>query len=207
MTTKIQTIKTDHLIPYARNSRTHNEAQVAQIAGSIKEFGFTNPVLVDDFNTIIAGHGRVMAAKKLGLEEVPVIVLSHLTDTQRQAYVIADNKIALNAGWDEEMLKLEVKDLAEAKYDFNLIGMSEVEFEMYSKATDAEAQENDDAEPIDNSETNVRQIIINYPLEQYVDIIEKMANYAEQFALSNNTEVLSHLLETNGYEINQRQED
>jgi len=203
---KIQTLKTDHLIPYARNSRTHNEAQVAQIAGSIKEFGFTNPVLVDDFNTIIAGHGRVMAAKKLGLEEVPVIVLSHLTDTQRQAYVMADNKIALNAGWDEEMLKLEVKDLAEAKYDFNLLGMTEVEFDMYSKAADAEAQDNQGGDPIDNSETNVRQIIVNYPLDQYVDIIEKMANYAEQYALSNNTEVLSHLLETNGYEINQRQE-
>lgn len=97
---KIEYKSTDSLIPYANNSRTHNETQVTQIASSIKEFGFTNPILLDQDSGIIAGHGRVMAAKKLGLSEVPCIVLSHLSDAQKKAYVIADNKLALNAGRD-----------------------------------------------------------------------------------------------------------
>jgi ParB-like chromosome segregation protein Spo0J len=119
---KIEQIKTGDLIPYARNSRSHSEAQVAQIAGSIREFGFTNPVLIDAENGIIAGHGRVMAAGKLGLEKVPCIRLAHLTDTQRRAYIIADNKLALNAGWDEEMLGLELADLREMDFDLGLTG-------------------------------------------------------------------------------------
>ena len=102
-----QHFPTDKLIPYARNSRTHNDEQVAQIIASIKEFGFTNPILIDKDNVIIAGHGRLMAAQRMGLTEVPVIKLPHLTETQRRALVIADNKIAMNAGWDEEMLQLE----------------------------------------------------------------------------------------------------
>lgn len=112
------------LIPYARNSRTHSEAQVAQIAASIKEFGFTNPVLVDELGGIIAGHGRVLAAQKLGYQEVPAIVLSHLTETQKRAYVIADNKLALNAGWDEEMLRIEFDELKEAGFDLEMTGFS-----------------------------------------------------------------------------------
>ena len=99
------------LIPYARNSRTHNEEQIAQIMASIKEFGFTNPILIGSDNVIIAGHGRLLAAQRLGLKEVPVIRLPDLTETQRKALVIADNKIALNAGWNEEMLALEMKGL------------------------------------------------------------------------------------------------
>ena len=124
---KIEQIPTTDLIPYARNSRTHSEAQVAQIAGSIREFGFTNPVLIDGENGIIAGHGRVMAASKLGLAKVPCIRLDHLTDTQKRAYIIADNKLALNAGWDEEMLALELSDLQEADFDLSLIGFDEFE--------------------------------------------------------------------------------
>ena len=119
---KIEQIKTADLIPYARNSRSHSEAQIAQIAGSIREFGFTNPVLIDTENGIIAGHGRIMAAGKLGLEKVPCIRLVHLTDTQRRAYIIADNKLALNAGWDEEMLGLELADLREMDFDLGLTG-------------------------------------------------------------------------------------
>jgi ParB-like chromosome segregation protein Spo0J len=113
---KIEILKTESLIPYARNSRTHSEAQVAQIAGSIREFGFTNPVLIDADNGIIAGHGRIMAAQKLGLAEVPCIRLDHLTETQRKAYIIADNKLALNSGWDEDMLALELGELKDSKY-------------------------------------------------------------------------------------------
>jgi len=124
---KIETKPTADLIPYARNSRTHSDAQVAQIAGSIREFGFTNPVLIDKDNGIIAGHGRVMAAGKLGMDKVPCIRLGHLTETQRKAYIIADNKLALNAGWDEEMLKLEIRELLELDCDIGLIGFSEDE--------------------------------------------------------------------------------
>lgn len=117
----------DGLIPYARNSRTHSDEQVAQIAASIKEFGFTNPVLVDDDGGVIAGHGRVLAARKLGLKEVPTICLGHLSDTQRRAYVIADNRLALNAGWDEAMLRLEFADLTDAGFDISLLGFGEDE--------------------------------------------------------------------------------
>lgn len=122
--TKIVYKKTVDLIPYACNSRTHDEEQVAQIASSIQEFGFTNPILIDDANSIIAGHGRIMAAKRLDLSEVPCIVLGYLSDAQKKAYVIADNKLALNAGWDDELLSLELKGLDELDFDLSLIGFS-----------------------------------------------------------------------------------
>lgn len=114
----------DDLIPYARNSRTHSEAQVAQIAASIREFGFTNPVLIDAEGGLIAGHGRVMAARALGMADVPTITLGHLTETQRRAYVIADNKLALNAGWDEALLRLEFDALKEEDFDLELTGFT-----------------------------------------------------------------------------------
>jgi ParB-like chromosome segregation protein Spo0J len=136
MTTKQDTTKLaikykpiGDLIPYARNSRTHSEAQVAQIAASIKEFGWTNPVLLDGENGIIAGHGRVMAAQKLGEKQVPTIELSHLDEHQKRAYIIADNKLALNAGWDDEILALEIDDLKDAGYDLELLGFSDAELE------------------------------------------------------------------------------
>jgi ParB-like chromosome segregation protein Spo0J len=115
------------LIPYAYNARTHSDAQVAEIAASIREFGWTNPVLVDGENGIIAGHGRVMAARKLGMMQVPVIELAGLTDAQRRAYVLADNKLALNAGWDEELLGLELADLDALGFDLSLTGFGEDE--------------------------------------------------------------------------------
>ena len=112
----------ESLIPYARNSRTHSDAQVAQIAASIKEFGWTNPVLIDSEGGIIAGHGRIMAGRKLGITEAPCIVLENLTDAKRRAYVIADNKLALNAGWDVELLKIELGDLQGMDFDLSLTG-------------------------------------------------------------------------------------
>jgi DNA modification methylase len=115
------------LTPYARNSRTHSDAQVAQIAASIKEFGWTNPILVDGEKGLIAGHGRLAAARKLGLEEVPVIELSHLSPTQKKALIIADNKLALNAGWDEEMLAVEFEELELEGFDLDLLGFDEAE--------------------------------------------------------------------------------
>jgi len=124
---ELVTRKVADLTPYGHNSRTHSEAQVAQIAASITEFGFTNPVLIDDQDTIIAGEGRVLAAKKLKMDEVPCAVLTGLTDAQKAAYVIADNKLALNAGWDEKALQAEFERLADLEYDVNLTGFSEVE--------------------------------------------------------------------------------
>lgn len=129
MKLKIQYKPIQDLIPYARNSRTHSDAQVSQIAASIKEFGWTNPVLLDGENGIIAGHGRVLAAQKLGESEVPTIELSHMDENQKRAYIIADNKLALNAGWDNEMLALELADLKDAGYDLGLTGFSMDEIE------------------------------------------------------------------------------
>lgn len=126
---EIEYLGIESLIPYARNSRTHSDEQVAQIAASIREFGFTNPVLVDNEGGIIAGHGRVMAARRLGLGEVPCIRLGHLSEAQKKAYVIADNKLALNAGWDDEMLALELKELEDMGYDLDLTGFSMDEIE------------------------------------------------------------------------------
>lgn len=118
----LEKIATAALVPYARNSRTHSPAQVAQVANSILEFGFTNPVLIDADNGIIAGHGRVMAAQSLGLAEVPCIRLGYLTDAQKRAYIIADNQVALNSGWDEDMLRAELMDLRDVDFDLDLIG-------------------------------------------------------------------------------------
>ena len=126
---KIEKVAIENLIPYARNSRTHSDEQVAQIAASIKEFGFNNPVLIDESGSIIAGHGRILAARKLGLNEAPCIRLSHLSETQRRAYVIADNKLALNAGWDEELLSLEIQELGDLDFDLSLLGFDDEELE------------------------------------------------------------------------------
>ena len=119
---KIERIAVEMLLPYAKNSRTHSDEQVAQIAASIKEFGFNNPILIDKENTIIAGHGRLLAARRAGMDDVPCIRLEHLTDTQRKAYIIADNRLALNAGWDNEVLSLELSELLEDDFDLDLLG-------------------------------------------------------------------------------------
>lgn len=137
-------VKTADLIPYARNSRTHSDEQVNQICSSIKEFGFTNPIIIDEDNGIIAGHGRVMAANKLGLKEVPCVQVSGWTEAQKKAYVIADNKLALNAGWDMEMLKVEFQELQELEFDLSLTGFSpdeigELTFEEKEGLTDEDA--------------------------------------------------------------------
>ena len=117
------------LIPYARNTRTHSDEQVNQIVSSIKEFGFTNPVLIDEQNMIIAGHGRVMAANKLKLKKIPTISLNYLTEAQKKAYIIADNRLALNAGWDEDMLKVELEELNDLEFDISLLGFEDKEIE------------------------------------------------------------------------------
>jgi ParB-like chromosome segregation protein Spo0J len=117
----------DDLIPYARNSRTHSEAQVNQIASSIKEFGMNAPIAIDADGGIIAGHGRVLACQKLGIKTVPTVCLSHLSETEKKAYIIADNKLALNAGWDLDLLKVELQDLETDNFDLSLTGFDEEE--------------------------------------------------------------------------------
>jgi ParB-like chromosome segregation protein Spo0J len=125
------------LIPYAANSRTHSDAQVAQIAASIKEFGWTNPILIDGDNTIIAGHGRLLAARKLGMKQVPAIRIGHLSKAQQRALVIADNQLAMNAGWDMDMLKAEIEGLKLEDFDVDLLGFSDDELkDIFSKLED-----------------------------------------------------------------------
>lgn len=126
---KVEYRSVDDLIPYARNARTHSDEQVTRIAASIKEFGFTNPILIDGENGIIAGHGRLAAAKKLGMVLVPTIELKGLTTAQKRAYILADNKMALDAGWDEDLLKIELDDLKSEGMDLELAGFTQQDIE------------------------------------------------------------------------------
>lgn len=144
--TTLEHLALESLIPYARNSRTHSAEQVAQVAASIREFGFTNPVLIDAEGGIIAGHGRVMAARQLGLADVPCIRLTHLSEAQKRAYVIADNKLALNAGWDEQMLAMEFKDLQDMGYDLELTGFGLDDIDELLAELEATPEGNTDAD-------------------------------------------------------------
>lgn len=146
---KIVYKKVNDLIPYINNSRTHSEEQINQIVASINEFGFTNPLLIDEKDNIIAGHGRLLASKKLKMEEVPCIVISGLTEAQKKAYIIADNKMALNAGWDEELLKAELENLKELDFDLELTGFNVDELDdMFQVEEEQEIVEDDfDIEP------------------------------------------------------------
>ena len=144
--TAIKKISVSDLIPYANNSRTHSDEQVLQIASSIKEFGFINPVIVDGENGIIAGHGRVMAAKKLGLMDVPCVDASHLSEAQKKAYIIADNKLALNAGWDDDILRIELDMLTELDFDLSLTGFSDEELQAICQVEEIAPEYEDDAD-------------------------------------------------------------
>lgn len=143
---KIKMISVDALIPYAMNARTHSDDQITQIASSIKEFGFTSPILTDGDNGIIAGHGRLQAAKKLNLDKVPCIELKHLSPTQKRALILADNKIALNSGWDEEMLKLELEALGE---HVEMAGFSVDELNLIMKGWNSDIQIPDEVDADD----------------------------------------------------------
>lgn len=144
MELKIIYKKTAELLPYARNARTHSDSQVAQLAASIKEFGFNNPVAIDADGMILCGHGRVMAAQRLGMDQVPTVCLAHLTDIQKKAYILADNKLALNAGWDNDMLKVELEDLKFSNFDLDLVGFSTEELdEIMNQNEEPEVEEDD----------------------------------------------------------------
>lgn len=177
---KIVYRQTSDLIPYARNSRTHSELQVAQIASSIKEFGFTSPILLDGENGIIAGHGRYQAAIKMAMREVPTIDLSHLTEAQKRAYVIADNKIALNSGWDEQMLDLEIQDLRDAGFNIDLLAFDPSELKSasvdYSVLDDEEIDDQ-----LDDMAKGVRKAIqIEFEPEHYEEATELVKFWREQ---------------------------
>jgi DNA modification methylase len=146
---QVVTWPVERLIPYARNARTHSDEQVAQVAASIAEFGFVNPILVGPDGVIIAGHARLLAARKLRITEVPVLVLGHLTETQRRALVLADNRLALNAGWDEEMLKVELESLREDGFDLDIVGFTDEEIEDLLRDPEqvAEGNTDEDAAP------------------------------------------------------------
>jgi DNA modification methylase len=144
---QIKEVEITALIPYAKNSRTHDDAQVAQIAASIKEFGWTNPILVDGDKGIIAGHGRLMAARKLKMDKVPVIELNGMTDAQKKAYVIADNRLALNAGWDNAMLTIEMQELEDEGFDLTLLGFDDKELNALLQPEVVEGLTDEDAVP------------------------------------------------------------
>lgn len=179
---KIEYKPTSDLIPYARNSRTHTDAQVNQIASSIREFGFRVPVLVSGDNTIIAGHGRVLAALKLGMDEIPTVDGSDMDDIQRRMYVIADNKIALNAGWDEEVLMLEIEDLRSLGADIELLAFDPSEI----KRADIDYSVLDDHnidDQIDDMAKGVRKAIqIEFEVDHYDEAFELVKYWREQGA-------------------------
>jgi len=158
---RVEYRKIETLIPFARNPRTHSEAQIAKLASSIVEFGWTQPILVDGTNGIIAGHGRLAAARKLDLLEVPVIELGHLTSAQKRAYVIADNRLALDAGWDEELLSLELAELSEAGYDLTMTGFSNEEIEELLVGAEQALQEEASADSEDDAADEVPEAPAN----------------------------------------------
>jgi len=173
---KITQKQVTELIPYVNNSRKHSDKQVAQIAASIKEFGWTNPILVDGDNGIIAGHGRLMAARKLGMTEVPTIELSELSESQKKAYVIADNNLALNADWDEALLKIELENLKDLSFDLdilafddefltNLLDENEDDENMYTQKVDIPTYEPSEIKP------NVKDL---YDDSKAFDLIDKI---------------------------------
>ena len=146
---QVQPVKVEDLIPYANNARTHSDEQVAQIAASIREFGWTNPILIDGENGIIAGHGRLAAARKLGMDEVPAIQLDGLSKAQKKALIIADNKLALNSGWDESLLAIELQELKDTDFDLSIIGFNDDELKTLTAEINFEPGSEDDQGKLD----------------------------------------------------------
>lgn len=173
---------TNDLIPYVNNSRIHSEVQVTQIASSIKEFGFTTPVLVDESSGIIAGHGRLLAAQKLGLDKVPTIVLKDLTEAQRKAYVIADNKLALNASWDMDLLELEIEKISSLGFDLELLGFED--FELNFAEIDYSALDGENIDDVlDGMADGVKKAIqIEFDAEHYEEAVELVKYWRDEGA-------------------------
>ena len=196
---QIESVPVSDLKEYEKNSRTHSDDQVAKIAASVEEFGFTNPMLIDESNGVIAGHGRLQAAKRINMGEVPCIRLAHLSESQKRAYVIADNKIAESGGWDDEMLKMEIMELAQDDYDLKLTGFDEAGLDsilaISEEVMEAVQKKRDHKETGHSQQDTVRQVILIYTSDEYPRVMEAMREYAEEHGLSINTEVVNHLLE------------
>jgi hypothetical protein len=179
---EIQYLKTDELKEYDNNSRTHNENQIRQIAASIKEFGFTNPILVDEQNQIIAGHGRLYAAQLMQLANVPTISLTGLSETQKRAYVIADNKLALNAGWNDELLSIEIEALLFEGFDLDIIGFDEIP-EFAATPDYGVLDEEELSDELNSLQAGVRKAIqIEFEPEHYGEAQEVISWWRQQNA-------------------------
>lgn len=174
-------VNTDKLIPYARNSRTHTPRQVDKVAASIKEFGFLNPVITDGENGIVAGHCRVLAAKKLSMEKVPTVEAKHLTEAQKRAYVIADNRLALDAGWDDELLKVEMEELDAEGFDLSLLGWGEELPEFATEPDYSILDELDDDGELEELASGVKKAIqIEFEQEHYEEASELVKFWRQQ---------------------------
>lgn len=173
---KIKLVALSSLKKYSKNARTHSKEQVEAIANSMKEFGFNNPILVDSTNTIVAGHGRMEAAKLIGLKKVPTIKLEHLTDAQRRAYIIADNKLALNAEWDEDLLSQELLDLTDMSFDLSLLGFAEYELGNIMGDTEFNPEDEWDGMPEFNQEDKSAffSCIIHFKDQEAIDKFSKL---------------------------------
>jgi ParB-like chromosome segregation protein Spo0J len=179
---QIKEVAVDKLIPYAKNSRTHSDQQVAQIAASIKEFGFRNPILVDGVG-IIAGHGRLLAAQKLGLDKIPTIDCSDMSATQKKAYIIADNKLAMNAGWDNDLLKLEITDLQDENFDINLLGFDNSELNFTAEIDYGILDDEDVSKQLSDMANGVRKAIqIEFEPEHYDEAFELVKFWRDEKA-------------------------
>ncbi len=189
---QIRYVPTTDLIPYARNSRTHSDIQIGQIAASIREFGFRVPVLIDGENGIIAGHGRVLAALKLGLDEVPTVDGSDMSEVQRKMYVIADNKIALNAGWDEDVLLLEIEDLRNMGADIDLLAFDPSEIQGNKVDYSVLDDEDVDGEADDMAQGVKKAIQIEFDIDDYAEAQELIKWWREQGAYVGGL-ILGHL--------------
>lgn len=220
MKMEVTYIHPDRLRPYEGNARTHTPEQVAQIAASIKEFGFTSPIICDGANIVIAGHGRLLAAERLGLDAVPVIRLTHLSERQRRALTLADNRIALSSGWDFERLSVEIEALVESDFDLALTGFDEQELDALLKsdagvlpeswavgggetAAGDYAVEKDQSSLASDAEryinNSMRQIVLIYDVETHSEVLRKLSTFCEKNNISqNNSIAVKKLLETYG---------
>ena len=181
--TKLKVVyeKTADIIPYVNNPRQHSEEQITHLASSIKEFGFTNPILIDEFNTVIAGHGRLLAAKKINLDDVPTIRLSGLTEAQRKAYVIADNQMGLTSSWIDDMLKVNLQELSELDFDLTLLGWGQ-ELPEFVEAPDYGILDGEDLEDqLDEMAGGVKKAIqIEFEAEHYEEAQELVKFWRER---------------------------
>jgi ParB-like chromosome segregation protein Spo0J len=172
MAQRVEIWPIEKLRPYEKNARTHSAEQISQIAASIVEFGFTSPILVDGEEGVLAGHGRLAAARQLGLEQVPVVVLDHLTPTQRKAYILADNKIALNAGWDDALLAEAIEELGEMDFDLSLLGWGE-DLPTFADEPDYSVLDDEDDGEVDQLAAGVKKAIqIEFEPEHYEEAQE-----------------------------------